>query len=201
MLVLFVGMTAAGTAGLIVTADPSTSAAYPVGSSFEPGEVSATTDPLGPFSSIPIQFEGWNSGGSQVSIDGSPCSFSDACLVFLYDLNFSAPTGINSISFTGDAFNGATFQLLDLTRTVIYSLSVSSGNVGSDVTYTLNTRGALGTLFHVALYDNSSQWTFVSDIFVNTAPEPATYSTVLASLVLMAWIQQRLRDSSGLRRG
>jgi len=54
----------------IVTADPATSAAYPVGSSFEPGEVSQTTDPLGPFSGIPIEFRGWGAGGSQVCIGG-----------------------------------------------------------------------------------------------------------------------------------
>jgi hypothetical protein len=198
MFALFVGMTAACTAGLIVTADPSTSPTYPAGSNFD-GEVSATTNPIGPFSSIAVQFQGWQVGGSQVSLDGNPCSFSDACLVFLYDLNFSTPTAINSISFSGDAFNGATFELLSSSDAVIDSLSVSSGNVGSPVTYTMNTPGASGTTFHLALYDTSSDWTFVDNISINTAPEPATYSTVLASLALIAWTQRRLRVNSKKR--
>ena len=188
---LFLMMAGGAMAGLIVTADPSTSAAWPVGTSFEPGEVSATTNPLGPFSDTPIQFRGYNSGGSQISLNGQPCSLSNACLVFLYDLNFSAPTGINSISFTGDAFNGATFQLLNSSHTAIDSLSVSSGNVGHVVTYTLQTPGASGTSFFLALYDTSTTWTFVSDISVNAAPEPATYSMALASLGVIAWIQRR----------
>ena len=65
--VLFLDVAGSAMAGLIITADPSTSAAYPVGTSFEPGEVSATTDPVGPFSDIPIQFKGYSNGGSQVS--------------------------------------------------------------------------------------------------------------------------------------
>jgi len=93
--------------------------------------------------------------------------------VFLYDLNFSSPASISSISFTGDAFNGATFQLLDSSKTVIASLSVSSGNVGHNVTYTMQTPGASGTSFFLVLYDGSGAWTFVSDISV-AAVESAT---------------------------
>lgn len=68
-----------------------------------PGEASQTTDPLGPFSGMSIQFKGWQSGGSQISLNGQPCSFSNACLVFSYNLDFSNPTAINSITFVGDA--------------------------------------------------------------------------------------------------
>jgi hypothetical protein len=200
LLVLFLTMAGAAMAGLVVTADPATSPAWPVGSSFESGEVSQTTDPLGPFSGIPIEFQGWASGGSQVSLDGNPCSYSDPCLVFLYDLNFSTQTLINSVSFTGDAFNDATFQLLDSGNNVIDSLSVNSGNVGQGVTYTMETPGASGTSFALALYDTSSVWTFISDISVNTTPEPATYSMVLASLGVIAWIQRRRRHSPGRKR-
>jgi hypothetical protein len=188
---LFIIMAGAAMAGLIVTADPSTSAAWPVGTSFETGEVSATTDPLGPFSGTPIQFRGWQQGGSQVSIDGNPCSNSDPCLVFFYHLIFSTPTAINSISFTGDAFNLATFQLLNSTNTVIDSRSVSSGNVGHDVTYTLSTPGASGTEFSLKLFDDSTTWTFVNDISVNPTPEPATYSIVFAGLGVITWIHRR----------
>jgi hypothetical protein len=191
---LFVVMAGAAMAGLVVTADPATSAAWPVGQSFEPGEVSQTIDPLGPFSNIPIQFRGWQQGGSQVSIDGNPCSNNDPCLVFFYHLNFSTPTAINSISFTGDAFNLATFELLNSGNAVIDSRSVSSGNVGHNVTYTLPTPGASGTSFSLKLFDDSTTWTFVNNISVNTTPEPATCSTVLASLGVIAWIRRR-RDS------
>ena len=182
-------------AALMVTADPSTSAAWPVGTSFEPGEVSATTDPLGPFSGTPIQFRGWQNGGSQVSMNGNPCSNSNACLVFLYDLNFSTPTEITSITFTGDAFNGATFQLLNPSHTVLDSLSVSSGNVGHDVSYTL-APNATGTSFLLALYDTSSTWTFVNSISGTSVPEPST--TVLVSLALIGFVWGlRTRTSRG----
>jgi uncharacterized repeat protein (TIGR01451 family) len=156
-----------------VTADPSTSATWPVGKSFEPGEVAATTDPLGPFSRIPVEFRGWANGGSQVSLSGQPCSnnSADACLVFAYHLSFAHPTSINAIAFTGDAFNGATFQLLDSTGAVIASRSVSSGNVGHPVTYFLSTPGAVGTSFTVKLFDTSTTWTYVSNILINAGSE------------------------------
>lgn len=146
-----------------ITADASTSAAWPVGMSFD-NEVGTTTDPLGPFSGMAIQFRGWQQGGSQVSLNGQPCSNSNACLVFDYHVTFPSTVAITSLSFTGDAFNGATFQLLDSTNTVIASLSVSSGNVGHPVTYTMQTPNAVGTVFTLKLFSASSTWTFVSNI-------------------------------------
>jgi hypothetical protein len=148
----------------VITADPSTSAAWPVGTTFETGEVGATTNPLGPFSGAPVEFRGWNQGGSQVSLNGQPCSNSNACLVFDYHVSYTSTVSVSSVSFTGDAFNGATFQLLDSTNTVIASLSVTSGNVGHPVTYTMSTPGAVGTTFTLKLFDSSSAWTYVSDI-------------------------------------
>jgi hypothetical protein len=198
--VLFVMVAASAMAGLInVIPEPSTSAAWPTGTNFD-GEISATTDPLGPFSDTSIQFRGWNSGGSQISLNSQPCSNSNACLVFLYELDFAPVVGITSISFTGDAFNGATFQLLNSSDMVIDHLSVSSGNVGHPVTYTMLTPGANGTTFFLALYDTSSTWTFVSDITGTTIPEPATYSMVLASLGVIAWMHRRRRHPHSQKR-
>lgn len=158
-----------------VTINPDTSATWIVGTSFEPGEIAQTADPLGPFSRTPVQFQGFQFGGSQVSLNPGPCSLSNPCLVFDYNLNFSTPTAINSITFVGDAFNLATFQLLDSSNSVLDSLSVSSGNVGHPVTYTLLTPGVSGTLFSLKLYDDSTTWTYVTNISVNTAvPEPST---------------------------
>lgn len=190
---LLLAVAGSGMAGLIITADPSTSAAYPVGTSFEPGEVSATTDPLGPFSDIPIQFKGYSNGGSQVSLHGGACSPGNPCEVFLYNLAFSTPTAINSIAFTGDAFNGAVFELLNSSNAVIDSLAVSSGNVGHDVTYTFLTPGAVGTSFGLELFDASTFWTFVNDIQVNPTPEPATCLMVLAGLGVLGWARRRRR--------
>jgi len=158
----------------VITADPSTSAAWPVGTTFETGEVSTTTDPLGPFSGSPIEFRGWNQGGSQVSLNGQPCSNSNACLVFDYHVTFPSTVSVTSVSFTGDAFNGATFQALDSTNTVIASLSVSSGNVGHPVTYTMSTPAAVGTTFTLKLFDSSSAWTYVSDISGVVAAQDVT---------------------------
>ncbi len=155
-----------------ITVDPSTSAAWPTGTTFD-HETSATTDPLGPFSGVPILFKGWNSGGSQVSMNGQPCSNNNPCLVFDYHATFPSTIAITSLSFTGDAFNDATFQLLDSNNTVIRSLSVSSGNVGHPVTYTMPTPGAVGTNFTLKLFDNSTTWTFVSNI-VGTAANDVT---------------------------
>ena len=42
-------------ADLIVTVPPSTVAAWPIGTSFEPGQVGETTNFLGPFSDTPIE--------------------------------------------------------------------------------------------------------------------------------------------------
>lgn len=183
-------MAGSAMAGLIVTANPATSAAYPVGTTFEgPGEVSETTNPVGPFSNTPVQFEGFNSGGSMITLTGTgSCG---ACLVFSYNLAFSAPTTITSISFTGDAFNGATFALFNSSFVVIDSLSESSGNVGSPITYTMPTPGVSGTLFTLRLYDNSNTWTFVKDISVNTTPEPATDSMMLMALGVIFFAQWR----------
>jgi hypothetical protein len=153
----------------VITADPSTSAAWPVGTTFETGEVGETTNPLGPFSGTPVEFRGWNQGGSQVSLNGQPCSNNNACLVFEYHVTFPSTVSIPSISFTGDALNGATFRLLDSTNTVIASLSVSSGNVGHPVTYTMSTPAAVGTTFTLELFDGSSAWTYVSDITASPA--------------------------------
>jgi hypothetical protein len=194
VVVLFVLMAGAAMANFIVTADPSTSPAWPVGTSFEPGEVSQTTDPLGPFSGTSIQFEGFDFGGSPVSLNGLPCSFTNACLVFNYDLNSGTPAALNSIVFTGDAFNGATFELLNSTgTTVLDSLSVSSGNVGHVVTYSFDTAGIVGTSFDLELFDTSSTWTYVSDIQINSTPEPQECLLLVIGLGLIVWVSHRRR--------
>jgi len=156
-----------------ITVDPSTSATWPVGRSFEPGEVAATTDPLGPFAGTPVEFRGWANGGSQVSLSGQPCSnnSADACLVFSYHISFATPTAVNNIAVTGDAFNGATFQLLDAANNVIATRSVSSGNVGHPVTYFLSSPGAVGTSFTFKLFDTSTTWTYVNNILINAGSE------------------------------
>ena len=70
---LFIIMAGRAMASLIVTANPvgGTNDTYPVGTSFFPGEVAATTNPLGPFSGIPIELERDGTGGSTVRITGS----------------------------------------------------------------------------------------------------------------------------------
>jgi hypothetical protein len=196
---LFIIMAGTAMAGLIVTANPvgGSNDTYPVGTSFFPGEVAATTNPLGPFSGIPIELEGYGTGGSTMTITGSgSCETmsgapSEPCLVFSYILTFSAPTAINSISASVDGTYGATFQLLNSSHTVIDSLSENSGNVGSPTTYTMPTPGALGTSFTFDLYDNSCCWGYVSDISVSTTPEPATYFMVTMGLGAIVWTQRR----------
>ena len=188
---LFLALCGTAFAGLVITVDPATSATYAVGSSFEPGEVAATTDPLGPFSGQAVEFRGWMNGGSTTSVGGGGCSGANPCLVFLYDLMFSAPTTINSITFSGDAFNSAQFFLLNSSDVVIDTLSVSSGNVGHSVTETLMTPGATGTLFHLELFDDSTFWTFVDGIDVNTAPEPSTFATVFTALGAFGFLRKK----------
>jgi hypothetical protein len=175
--------------GLFLLTAISAMASFIVTASFEPGEVGHTTDPLGPFSGIPIQFRGWQNGGSQVSLDGKPCSNQDACLVFLYDVNYSTPTSINSVSFTGDAFNGATFLLVNGSRVI--GNSVSTGNVGHPVTFTMSTPSITGTSFNVELFDSSSTWTYVSNISINSVPEPATTGLLGCAFALMAVVRFR----------
>ena len=187
-------------AATMITADPSTSPAWPVGTFFEPGEVSQTTDPLGPLSGTAITFRGWQQGGSQVSLDGGPCSLTNSCLVFFYHVTFSDPVNLNSISFSGDAFNRATFQLLNSTGTVIDSLNVSTGNVGHSVTEVLNTPGATGTSFSVRLFDNSTTWTYVNNItgdVTSAVPEPASYVAVFTGMCLIACLAWRKRQLQG----
>jgi hypothetical protein len=188
-LVLFCALAARGMASLIVTAEPSTSPAWPAPTTFD-GETSQSTNPLAPFSGTSVQFRGWMFGGTQQSLNGNPCSNSNACLVFDYDLTFSAPTSIESITFTGDAFNGATFALFDNTTSQLFGNSVSTGNVGHPVNFTLNTPGAVGTSFSLQLFDTSSTWTFLSDIVITT-PEPTTWFLVLAGITALAWRGRR----------
>jgi hypothetical protein len=113
--------------------------------------------------------------------------------VFDYKLSFSSPTAISSITFVGDAFNAATFQLLDSSNTVLDSLSASSGNVGNPVTYTLLPPGLSGTSFDLKLYDDSTTWTYVTDITVNSvpAPEPSTILMLGAGLLGLIVIGSR----------
>jgi hypothetical protein len=192
-------MAGSAMAGLIVTANPVGGAndTYPVGTSFEPGEAAATTNPLGPFSGTPVEFEGYGTGGSMVTITGSgACTTptgapSVPCLVFSYILTFSAPTAIGSISAAVDGTFGATFQLLNSSNSVIDSLSENSGNVGSPTTYTMPTPGAFGTSFTFDLYDNSCCWGYVTNISVSTAPEPATCSIMLVGLGAIVWALRR----------
>jgi uncharacterized protein (TIGR03382 family) len=189
-LILFCALAGRAMAGLIVTADPSTSATYPANTTFD-GEKSQSADPLGPFSNVSVQFKGWNSGGSHESLDGNPCSGSNGCLVFDYLLTFSSPVNIQSITFTGDAFNGATFALFDVTNSHLFGDSVSTGNVGHPVSFTLDTPGAVGTSFSLQLFDTSTVWTYVSDIVINTTPEPATSTLVFAGLGVLGWATRR----------
>jgi hypothetical protein len=166
----------------VITADPSTSATYPVGIGFFAGEAATTTDPLGPFSGNPVEFKGWGVGGSQVSLNGGPCG---ACLVFDYHVTFQSPVAITSLSFTGDAFNGATFQLLDSNNTVVSSLSVSSGNVGHPVTYTMLVPNVVGTVFSLKLFDGSGVWTYVSNITGTAATDVTSlFSTSVAPFTM-----------------
>lgn len=157
-----------------------------------------TTNPVGPFSGMPVEFEGYDNGGSQVSLFGSGmCGSSpfNPCLVFSYDLTFSVPTTINSISFTGDAFNGAVFQLFNSSNDLLASLSESSGNVGSPVTYTMLTPGVSGTSFTLDLYDVSTFWTYVSDISVNATPEPASLGFLLPAAVLVCLVRRSRKSA------
>ena len=196
-LILFCALAGPAMASFIVTVDPSTSPTYPTNTTFD-GETSQSADPLAPFSDVSVQFKGWASGGSQESLNGNPCSFSNGCLVFDYLLTYSSPVDIQSITFTGDAFNGATFAVFDVTNSELFSSNVSTGNVGHPVSFTLDTPGAVGTSFSVQLFDTSTTWTYVSDIVINTTPEPATALLVVAGLSALG-LTSRLRSRVYIR--
>jgi len=59
LFMLLVLMGTSAMADLIVTVPPSTVAAWPIGTGFEPGEVRETMNFLGPFSDTPIEIRGW----------------------------------------------------------------------------------------------------------------------------------------------
>ncbi len=191
---LFLWASGSALASLIVTVPPSTAATWPVGTSFEPGEIAVTTNFLGPFSGMPIEIRGWDFGGSQVSLDGKKCSNSNACLEFTYDLNFSTPT-IPLISVSGDAFNDATFLLVNTSTFQINAFGpFFSGNVGHPITEILTaSRGNIGKSFVFDLYDSSSTWTYVSDISVGSVPEPSTIYCIAAAGLILFGLSARRR--------
>jgi hypothetical protein len=180
---------------LTVTVLPNSSGTYPVGTSFFSGEVAQTTNPIGPFSGQAVQFIGWNTpGGSHMSLNGGPCG---ACLVYQYELSFDQPVDLSSITFTGDAFNGSTFQLISPTLGLLDTAQFSSGNVGHPVSFIFNTPGATGTSFILDEFDFSTVWRYRSDIVVNAsaAPEPGSAALIPGSLLLML-AYRKLRASA-----
>jgi hypothetical protein len=66
------------------------------------------------------------------------------------------------------------------------------------VSFTLDTPGAVGTSFSVQLFDTSTTWTYVSDIVINTTPEPATALLVVAGLSALG-LTSRLRSRVYIR--
>lgn len=126
-----------------------------------------------------------------MTITGTGTCSTEPCLVFSYNLVFSTPTTITSISLSEDGSIVGTLQLLNSSDAVIDSISEGAGNVGTPTTYTMPTPGVSGTSFTLDLYDVSTHWVYISDISISTTPEPATCPLVLMGLGAIVWTQRR----------
>jgi hypothetical protein len=159
---------------MTVNVDPSTSDTWPTGTNHF-GFISATDDPLGPFSGQGVHFRGYPVGG------GSSESLTDVItryLVFRYRIDFDRPATIYSIAMEGAAFNGSQFRILDLASNVLWSYKHPTfGNIFQALTLTPNVSGQN---FIFEEWDTSSFWRYRSVIGVSAVPEPTPL--VLAAL-------------------
>jgi hypothetical protein len=177
---------------LYTVTDAGSSATYPAGTTFTPPSgvhfTSLSSDPLAPFSGISVNFRGHTVGGSQVTLPGfTP----DRFLVFRYQIDFPEPTALHSILFQGAAFNGAVFRLLDQDQNELGSDEWPiSGNFFQSIAYT--DLPFYGQRFYLEEYDVSTFWRYVSDIELNTLPEPGSFALIGAGLLGMLLVRRRL---------
>jgi hypothetical protein len=185
-LALVLSLTAVSAGPVLTVADAGSSATYAAGTNKQ-GFVSQSADPLAPFSGLSVTFRGWMAGGSPVTLPGSPNEY----LVFRYQLDFDQPTPLFSIVLKGAAFNGAVFRLLDANQVELGRDSwPTSGNFFQTIVY--SDMPFHGQRFYLEEYDRSSNWRYISDIEINTVPEPATLLLAGVSL-LWAWLRRTAR--------
>ncbi len=135
---------------------------YPPGTDFD-GFVSASDDPLGPWSGTSVTFKGWEGE------DGCPISESNgsAQLIYRYRIAFDDVTELESIAVTGAAFNGPDniLRVLDADRNELATAGTNGGN--SYRTNYIFLHGVSGQVFFLEEYDTSSTWRYRESIVVN----------------------------------
>lgn len=150
-----------------ITVEPESSPTWPAFTNWV-GFVSATDDPLGPFSGSSVHFRGWQYGGSGELLPGSPSSR----LVYRYKLEYPENVKIKSVKVQGAAFQGddpplvgpAAIRLLDSSKKVLSMVFTGSGNVFAS--YTLNNSGPAGKVFYLDEFTTSTTWRYRSNISV-----------------------------------
>ena len=187
---LFLGLCAGGP--LFTVTDAGGSATWPAGADFTGNGgvhfISQSADPLAPFSGMSVQFRGYTQGGSQVTLPGfSPPRY----LVFRYRIDFPQPTPLTSIFMQGAAFNGAVFRLLDENQV---ELGHDSWPVGGNIFQTIvySDLPFYGQTFYLEEYDLSTFWRYLSDIEINSVPEPGTWMLIGIGLTIIGaahWIR------------
>lgn len=145
-----------------VTPDPSSSALYALGTSFN-GFASRSDQLSAPLGGTAVQFRGTQTGGN------SSNTLNSAYLIYRYRLDFDKPVSIESVQLSGVAFNGpnSVFRLLDAATNPIAVWATSGGN--NYQTFSWTPPPTIGTTFYVDEYDTSSTWRYRDSIRVGFA--------------------------------
>ena len=125
--------------------------------------VSRTTDPLGPFSGVPVQFKGMHFGGQD--------------LIARYRLEFDEPVILDTVSIQGTAWRDDVIRILDEDMSIMATADAAAdGNPFQSVV--IKAPREEGRVFYLEEFNSDTDWRYRSSIHINLVSTSVAEVTV-----------------------